>query len=186
MPTHRPSLRRPSIGVSVSPADQGGFHGRKSETPDWPGGPPESGEVDGGDVEVVRDPLVIAGRLFGSAFPKAREYAARLVTTGIAHGLVGPKEASRIWERHLLNCVVVAPTIAPHAQIADLGSGAGLPGIVLALARPDLTVHLVEPLHRRVVWLRDTGQLGCPDPVVTATSRGGRFPCGNQGGQRSR
>jgi 16S rRNA (guanine527-N7)-methyltransferase len=69
-------------------------------------------------------------------------------------GLVGPREASRVWERHVLNCAVVADLVPPAARVLDIGSGAGLPGIPLALARPDLRVVLVEPLARRVEWLR--------------------------------
>ena len=66
----------------------------------------------------------------------------------------GPREASRVWERHVLNCAVVADLVPPAARVLDIGSGAGLPGIPLALARPDLRVVLVEPLARRVEWLR--------------------------------
>ncbi len=137
-------------------ADHGELGDRAPAGADYPDGSVQLGEFDAGDVASARDLEALADRVFGANLPKTRQYAERLVTTGITHGLVGPKEAPRIWERHLLNCAVVAPSITPHADVADLGSGAGLPGIVLALARPDLTVHLVEPLHRRVVWLRST------------------------------
>jgi len=91
---------------------------------------------------------------FGDRLPLARRYAEHLATTGVEWGLVGPHEASRVWDRHVLNCAVVAELIPPDARILDIGSGAGLPGIPLALARPDLRVVLVEPLARRVEWLR--------------------------------
>ena len=91
---------------------------------------------------------------FGDRLPSARRYAEHLATTGVDWGLVGPREASRVWERHVLNCAVVADLVPPAARVLDIGSGAGLPGIPLALARPDLRVVLVEPLARRVEWLR--------------------------------
>jgi 16S rRNA (guanine527-N7)-methyltransferase len=91
---------------------------------------------------------------FGDRLPLARRYAEHLATTGVEWGLVGPREASRVWERHVLNCAVVADLVPPDARVLDIGSGAGLPGIPLALARPDLRVVLVEPLARRVEWLR--------------------------------
>jgi len=92
--------------------------------------------------------------VFGERLPLAERYAEHLATTGVEWGLVGPREASRVWERHILNCAVVADLIPPAARVLDIGSGAGLPGIPLALARPDLRVVLVEPRARRVEWLR--------------------------------
>jgi 16S rRNA (guanine527-N7)-methyltransferase len=91
--------------------------------------------------------------VFGPRLALAEQYAELLRTTGTEWGLIGPREAPRIWTRHLLNCAVVAPALPPEAFVVDLGSGAGLPGIVLALARPDLRVVLVEPLQRRVDFL---------------------------------
>ena len=91
---------------------------------------------------------------FGDRLPLARRYAEHLATTGVEWGLVGPREAPRVWDRHVLNCAVVADLVPPGARVLDIGSGAGLPGIPLALARPDLRVVLVEPLARRVEWLR--------------------------------
>lgn len=78
---------------------------------------------------------------------------AQLCDTGVTHGLVGPREVPRMWERHVLNCAVVHPGIPDEASVADIGAGAGLPGLVLAIARPDLRMTLVEPLLRRTVWL---------------------------------
>src|SRR6185437_16425412 len=91
--------------------------------------------------------------VFGSSFPTAIRYAEMLATTGVAHGLIGPREPARIWSRHLLNSAVVAELIPPASRVVDVGSGAGLPGLALALARPDVRVTLVEPLQRRAEFL---------------------------------
>jgi 16S rRNA (guanine527-N7)-methyltransferase len=91
--------------------------------------------------------------VFGSAWPQLRRYADLLADAGVVRGLLGPREVPRLWERHLLNCAQIAPAFAPRARVCDLGSGAGLPGIVLALARPDLEVTLLEPLLRRTTFL---------------------------------
>ncbi|MCX6465886.1 MAG: 16S rRNA (guanine(527)-N(7))-methyltransferase RsmG [Pseudonocardiales bacterium] len=99
--------------------------------------------------------------LFGDRLPLARRYAEHLTTSGVERGLIGPREAPRIWERHILNCAVVAELVPDGARLVDIGSGAGLPGIPLALVRPDLSIVLVEPLARRVEWLEEVvGDLG--------------------------
>lgn len=95
----------------------------------------------------------VALDLFGDGLPVARRYARLLATDGVVRGLIGPREAPRLWERHLFNCVALAELIPDGSYVVDVGSGAGLPGIVLAVARPDLTVTLVEPLARRVSFL---------------------------------
>ena len=82
-------------------------------------------------------------------------YAEFLKNQGIERGLVGPREADRIWERHIFNCLPVTTLFTKGATVFDIGSGAGLPGIVIALARPDLTVVLIEPLERRVEFLQE-------------------------------
>lgn len=94
-----------------------------------------------------------AVQVFDDRLPSAERYAELLVTSGIERGLLGPREAERVWERHLLNCAVIEELIPRDAVVVDIGSGAGLPGIPLALARPDLQVQLVEPLLRRTTWL---------------------------------
>ena len=94
-----------------------------------------------------------AAAVFGDRLPLAEAYVGLLADTGITHGLIGPREGPRLWDRHVLNSAVVAPALAAKAEVADLGSGAGLPGIPLAIARPDLQLTLVEPLLRRTVWL---------------------------------
>jgi 16S rRNA (guanine527-N7)-methyltransferase len=85
----------------------------------------------------------------------AEAYAALLADDGVVRGLIGPREAPRLWERHLLNCAVLAELIDEGADVADIGSGAGLPGLVLAVVRPDLRLTLVEPLLRRATFLQD-------------------------------
>ncbi|WP_336650545.1 16S rRNA (guanine(527)-N(7))-methyltransferase RsmG [Kocuria rosea] len=94
-----------------------------------------------------------AERLFGERLPLAERYVAHLASSGIVRGLIGPREVPRLWSRHVLNCAVVEELIATGARVADVGSGAGLPGLCLALARPDLQITLIEPLERRVQWL---------------------------------
>jgi 16S rRNA (guanine527-N7)-methyltransferase len=86
---------------------------------------------------------------------RIRAYAEFLKTQGIERGLIGPREAERIWERHIFNCLPVTTLLSKGATVFDIGSGAGLPGIVIALARPDLTVVLIEPLERRVEFLQE-------------------------------
>ena len=85
----------------------------------------------------------------------AERYASLLTSDGVLRGVIGPREAGRIWERHLLNCAAIAPALPHEAYVIDVGSGAGLPGIVLALVRPDIHVVLVEPLLRRTAFLAD-------------------------------
>ena len=84
-----------------------------------------------------------------------RAFGELLASEGIKRGLIGPREGDRIWERHILNCLPVTTLIPEGATVADIGSGAGLPGIVIAIARPDLTVTLIEPLARRVDFLNE-------------------------------
>lgn len=87
--------------------------------------------------------------------PLAERYAGWLAEAGTVRGLIGPREVPRLWERHLLNCAVLGDAIPEAATVADIGSGAGLPGLVLAIARPDLSVSLVEPLLRRTTFLSE-------------------------------
>ena len=87
--------------------------------------------------------------------PILQAYAESLATAGVVRGLIGPREVPRLWERHLLNCGALAALLPQDASVADVGSGAGLPGLVLAIARPDLTVTLIEPLLRRTTYLQE-------------------------------
>ncbi|MBY6680106.1 16S rRNA (guanine(527)-N(7))-methyltransferase RsmG [Rhodococcus sp. BP-316] len=106
-------------------------------------------------------------RVFGDRADTARAYYDSLKGDGVVRGLIGPREVPRLWERHLLNCAVVGELIPEGASVVDVGSGAGLPGIPLAIARPDLSVFLVEPLLRRTVYLAEiVEQLGLDVTVV--------------------
>ena len=97
-----------------------------------------------------------AAGVFGSALPTATAYAGLLATRGVAHGLLGPREVPRLWDRHLLNCAVVAELIEQRrGTLVDLGSGAGLPGLVLAMVLPDMAVTLLEPMERRCRFLTE-------------------------------
>jgi 16S rRNA (guanine527-N7)-methyltransferase len=98
-------------------------------------------------------------------------YVEHLATTGVTHGLIGPREVPRLWERHVLNCAMLTEVLPMGTSVVDVGTGAGLPGIVLAIRRPDLEVILVEPLQRRVAWLqRVVADLGL-DSITIKRSR---------------
>ena len=99
--------------------------------------------------------LIAARTVFGDQLEVARGFIAHLASSGIERGLLGPREVPRLWGRHVLNCAVVADLMAPGTTVVDVGSGAGLPGLAIAIARPDLHLHLVEPLERRVFWLNE-------------------------------
>ncbi|MDI6099083.1 16S rRNA (guanine(527)-N(7))-methyltransferase RsmG [Actinoplanes sp. NEAU-A12] len=101
------------------------------------------------------EPPATAVALFGERLALASRYAELLATEGVVRGLIGPREAPRLWERHLVNCGVMSEIFPLGASVIDVGSGAGLPGIVLAVARPDLVITLVEPLARRTVFLEE-------------------------------
>ncbi|PQZ58049.1 MULTISPECIES: 16S rRNA (guanine(527)-N(7))-methyltransferase RsmG [unclassified Microbacterium] len=104
------------------------------------------------DLELELEPAV-AGELFGDRIDIARAFTAALAREGEERGLIGPLELPRLWTRHILNSVIAAPLF--YGSVADIGSGAGLPGIVLAISRPDVQWTLVEPMERRVTWLNE-------------------------------
>jgi 16S rRNA (guanine527-N7)-methyltransferase len=108
-------------------------------------------------IEVSAAPSA-AEASFGAGLERAQRYAAILAGAGVERGLIGPREVDRLWDRHLLNSVAVAELLESGARVADIGSGAGLPGIPLALARPDLRMTLVEPLLRRSEFLREVAE----------------------------
>lgn len=117
-------------------------------------------------AEVPPPPDAVAA-LFGDAADRAHRYAQILAGAGVERGLLGPREVDRVWDRHVLNSAVVAELLGRGERIADIGSGAGLPGIPLALARPDLSLTLVEPLLRRSDFLREViDDLGLECAVV--------------------
>jgi len=94
----------------------------------------------------------VAATLFGEQIDRARQFTADLAREGETRGLIGPLELPRLWTRHILNSAIVAPVLRP-GRVGDVGSGAGLPGLVLAIARPDVDFVLIEPMERRVDWL---------------------------------
>jgi len=97
----------------------------------------------------------LVGRYFPERQAEIRAFADFLTSAGIERGLIGPREGERIWDRHIFNCLPVTKLLPQGASLFDIGSGAGLPGIVVALARPDLRVTLIEPLERRVEFLKE-------------------------------
>lgn len=110
--------------------------------------------------------------LFGSRLELAEQYAELLASDGLTRGLLGPREADRLWSRHLVNSAALSTGIGSDLSVADVGSGAGLPGIPLALARPDLSVTLIEPLLRRSVFLTEVvAALGLGDQVRVMRGR---------------
>lgn len=103
-------------------------------------------------TEVEAEPA-FAARVFGERIHAARAFTENLSARGEELGLIGPLELARIWTRHIANCGLVAPLLKCGSRVGDVGSGAGLPGLVLAIARPDVHLTLIEPMDRRVQWL---------------------------------
>ena len=115
----------------------------------------------------VPDPPAAASVLFGDRIGLASAYADLLAGPGVERGLLGPREVDRLWERHILNSAVLTELISPGAWVVDIGSGAGLPGLPLAIARPDIRVTLVEPMLRRTDFLAEAVEsLGIPVEVI--------------------
>ena len=110
---------------------------------------PAEAQLDRQDAWIVDAAEVI----YGAQVDTAERFVEHLVTTGIEWGLLGPREIPKMWDRHVLNCAVVQELLPQGALVADVGSGAGLPGIALAIVRPDVQFVLIEPLERRVDWL---------------------------------
>lgn len=106
------------------------------------------------DISALEVPPAGTEEFFGPGYPAAVRYAQHLASTGIEWGLIGPREIDRLWTRHILNCAVVAEFIDDDDVVGDVGSGAGLPGIPIALLRPETKVVLIEPMERRVEWLK--------------------------------
>lgn len=100
-------------------------------------------------------PRELARAVYGDAFPVVDRYAELLATEGIHRGLLGPREAGRIWDRHILNSAAIAEVVPQRTRVADVGSGAGLPGLPLTILRDDVTVTLIEPLRRRTTFLSE-------------------------------
>jgi len=120
----------------------------------------------------VVEPAVLAREIYGVHFPSLSRYVDILRSTGVEWGLLGPHEADRLWDRHILNCAALNELIAADRTVADVGSGAGLPGVPLALLRPDLQLTLLEPLLRRSTFLTQTvEELGIEARVQVIRSR---------------
>lgn len=116
-------------------------------------------------MTVEQEPAAAAS-LFGDHLELARRFAADLAQFGEELGLIGPLELERLWTRHVLNCALLAPLLTP-GRVGDVGSGAGLPGLVLAIARPDAHLVLIEPMERRCDWLRgEADRLGLTNVEV--------------------
>jgi 16S rRNA (guanine527-N7)-methyltransferase len=126
-------------------------------------------------VDVEIEPAV-ASAIFGDRVELARRYTSDLARRGEELGLIGPLELPRLWTRHVLNCALLAPLILP-GRVGDVGSGAGLPGLVLAIARPDVQFVLMEPMERRVEWLRkESLELGLTNvEVLRSRAEDARF-----------
>ncbi len=108
-----------------------------------------------------------AAKVFGSALDPACRFASLLATAGVERGLLGPREIPRLWERHLLNCAMVAELVPPAATVVDIGSGAGLPGLVIAMLRPQVQMTLLEPMLRRTTFLGECiAELGLGNVTV--------------------
>ncbi len=121
-------------------------------------------------VEITAAELAAAEKIFGERLDLAKRYVEHLATSGTERGLIGPREVPRLWSRHVLNCAVIESAIARNSHVADVGSGAGLPGLCLAIARPDLELTLIEPLERRVIWLQEVvDDLGLENVTIMRT-----------------
>ncbi|BCW47653.1 16S rRNA (guanine(527)-N(7))-methyltransferase RsmG [Arthrobacter sp. StoSoilB5] len=121
-------------------------------------------------VEITATELQAAEKIFGERLDLAKRYVEHLATSGTERGLIGPREIPRLWSRHVLNCAVIESAIPMDSHVADVGSGAGLPGLCLAIARPDLELTLIEPLERRVIWLQEVvDDLGLDNVTVMRT-----------------
>ncbi|RZQ65001.1 16S rRNA (guanine(527)-N(7))-methyltransferase RsmG [Amycolatopsis suaedae] len=124
-------------------------------------------------VDEVTAPAT-AARVFGDRLPLAERFADMLAEHGIERGLIGPRELDRLWDRHLLNSAVIGEHIPDGVGVVDVGSGAGLPGVPLAIARPDLDIVLLEPMARRVDWLNEVvAELGLSATVIRGRAEDG-------------
>ncbi|MGM7678929.1 16S rRNA (guanine(527)-N(7))-methyltransferase RsmG [Microbacterium sp. A94] len=116
-------------------------------------------------MSTLEDEPEVAASLFGDRINIARAFTTSLAAQGEERGLIGPLELPRLWTRHVLNSAIAAPLV--HGSTADIGSGAGLPGLVIAIARPDVKLTLIEPMERRVTWLNEqVTELGLDNVTV--------------------
>lgn len=120
------------------------------------------------DHDAVRDYL-------GAAYPTLSRFAEELRTQGEVRGLIGPRELDKIWDRHILNSAAVVPYLPTTGSLIDVGSGAGLPGLVIAAMRPELTTILIEPMERRCLWLTEMTELLGLENVIVKRGRAEEF-----------
>lgn len=126
----------------------------------------DGGSPTGASTVMVESEPPSAATMFGDRLALARRFTHDLARRGEELGLIGPLELPRLWTRHILNCALLAPLLRPGV-VGDVGSGAGLPGLVLAVARPDCHLVLIEPMERRVEWLRhEANELGLTNVSV--------------------
>ncbi|PYY34417.1 16S rRNA (guanine(527)-N(7))-methyltransferase RsmG [Curtobacterium sp. MCPF17_046] len=124
-------------------------------------------EAGSADAPVLETEPAVAATLFGDRLEVARSFTNELARRGEELGLIGPLELPRLWTRHILNSALLAPLLQKGGTVGDVGSGAGLPGLVLAIARPDVSMTLIEPMERRVEWLRgEAERLGLENVAV--------------------
>ncbi|APU18049.1 MULTISPECIES: 16S rRNA (guanine(527)-N(7))-methyltransferase RsmG [Actinoalloteichus] len=157
--TNSPDSSSANSPAGSVPTDSSSAGGSGTHSPATPSaGVPSSGS------DAVAD---AAARVFGDRLPAARRYVELLAEHGVERGLIGPREVDRLWSRHVLNSAVVGELMPTNCRVVDVGSGAGLPGIPLQLARPDLRLTLLEPMARRVAWLEEVvSELGLSTTVV--------------------
>lgn len=130
-------------------------------------------DVDPALRTLAADPLhesVELEAFFGESYGRVRAFAELLADQGILRGLIGPRELTRVWERHILNSAALAPFL-PEGVLADVGSGAGLPGMVLAAMQPERSVVLIEPMERRTAWLFEAAEVTGIDNVTVVRGR---------------
>lgn len=172
----QPPAREPDAAASDHP------EGRASDSS---GGAESSGFVAGGtapaptahpDAGMLPSPPASAAEIFGDRLDTAVRYAQLLATAGVERGLLGPREVPRLWDRHLLNSAVLGELLQPGELVYDVGSGAGLPGIPLAIARPDVRVVLIEPLKRRAEFLDEAVALLDLPSVTVRRGRAEELP----------
>lgn len=154
-------IENPNLGLSGAGAAEG----------EAPAGAPDPLKRRVGDPFEPERPTEEVRRFFGPAFADVEEYVRMLEEEGEIRGLVGPREMPRLWSRHAVNAAAVLDFLPRSGQVLDIGSGAGLPGVIIAICRPDLDVHLAEPMQRRCDWLSDVVENLALDNVTIHQAR---------------
>ena len=135
-------------------------------TPQTPN--PQRNENETQNTEItIEEPTQEVKDLFGYGYQQIEHYVKMLIEEGQLRGLIGPRELSRIWSRHIVNCAALEKFIPEESIVAEIGSGAGLPGIVIAIMKPDCEIHLIETMQRRTQWLQDcVEEIGLDNVVI--------------------